>query len=151
VLRAHGVKGALRIRASEALTAAEALFLDGESFAVESIQRDKEDFLVRLSGIVDRSRAEAQKGRAVSVDRALIPVDENEIFVADLVGCSVVDKDGAPIGEVVGSFDSGAHEVLVVSGARGQELMIPFVDAIIVSVDLEVRRIVCDPPEGLFE
>ena len=80
-----------------------------------------------------------------------MPVADDELLVADLVGCTVVDVAGATIGEVTGSFHSGAHEVLELrAAANGRELLLPLVDAFLVSVDLQARRIVYDPPEGLL-
>jgi len=56
---------------------------------------------------------------------------------------------GTTLGEVTGSFDSGAHEVLEVRGADGKEFMLPLVDAFVTDVNLEARTITCDPPPGL--
>jgi 16S rRNA processing protein RimM len=87
----------------------------------------------------------------VAIDRDAVEVDENELLVADLIGCTVFDAAGATLGEVTGSFDSGAHEVLEVRRADGHEFMLPLVDAMVSAVDVEARKIVCDPPPGLID
>jgi 16S rRNA processing protein RimM len=71
------------------------------------------------------------------------------VYVADLSGGRVVDARCAELGEVTETFDSGAHEVLVVRAAGG-EFMLPFVDGIVTGVDLDARRVTCDPPPGLI-
>lgn len=151
VARAHGVRGGLRVRASEALAAADTLYLGGTPYKVVHASRDKDDWLVTVEGVADRDAAEALRGAVVAVDRAVVPVADDELLVADLVGCAVFDVAGAALGEVTGSFHSGAHEVLEVRRPDGGEFMLPFVDAMVKEVDVEARRIVCDPPPGLVD
>jgi 16S rRNA processing protein RimM len=151
VLRAHGVRGVVRVRAAADLGAVEAVWLGGERFAVRHASRDKDEWLLTLDGVAGRDAAEALRGRAVAVARADVPVGEDELLVADLVGCTVVDVAGMTLGEVTGSFDSGAHEVLELRAPDGRELLLPFVDAFVQSVDTDGKRIVYDPPEGLLD
>jgi 16S rRNA processing protein RimM len=151
VVRAHGVRGGLRVRASADLSALDTVELGGREHRLLQAQRDKDDWLITVDDIRDRDAAEALRGAAVRVDRDAVPVGDDELLVADLVGCTVVDVAGQTLGEVIGSFDSGAHEVLEVRAPSGKEFMVPFVDAIVTAVDLEARRIVCDPPPGLID
>ena len=149
--RAHGVRGVVRVRASADFRGVEALWLDDTRYVVRHASRDKEEWLVTLEGVGDRNAADALRGRTVRLQRADVPVADDELLVADLVGCTVVDVAGATIGEVTGSFDSGAHEVLELRGAGGKEILLPLVDAFLVSIDVAQKRIVYDPPEGLLD
>jgi len=152
VLRAHGVRGVVRVRASADFGAIDAVWLDDERFAVRHASRDKDEWLLTLDGVSGRDAAEALRGRSVLLPREQVPVADDEVLVAELVGCKVFDVAGRALGEVTGSFDSGAHEVLEVrapEGSGGKDFMLPFVDAFITDLDLEARRIVCDPPPGL--
>ena len=149
VLRAHGVRGVVRVRASADLAGVEAVWLGDERFAVRHASRDKDEWLVTLDGVATREAAEALRGRAVRLPRDAVPVGDDELLVADLIGCKVLDVAGTTLGEVTGSFDSGAHEVLEVRAADGREFMLPLVDAFVRDVDLAAKQIVCDPPPGL--
>ena len=152
MLRAHGIKGALRIRSTSAqLGSVEALWLDERRVRVLAATRDKQDWLVTVEGVADRNAAEALRGVAVRLDRDAVPVAAGELLVADLVGCKVFDVSGTELGEVSGSFDSGAHEVLEVRAPSGRDFMLPLVDAIVTAIDIGARRIVCDPPPGLLD
>lgn len=150
MLRAHGVRGVVRVRATADLGAIDAVWLDGERFAVRHASRDKDEWLVTLDGVGSRDAAEALRGSTVALPRALVPVGDDELLVADLIGCKVLDVAGTTLGEVTGSFDSGAHEVLEVRAPDGKEFMLPLVDAFITAVDLAARTISCDPPPGLM-
>jgi 16S rRNA processing protein RimM len=155
VTRPHGVRGLVRVRASEQLLGLPRVWLRGREVRLVRVQPEREEFLVELEGMHDRDAAEALRGAALEVERdALPPPDDDELYVADLIGCRVVDARGAELGEVVETFDSGAHEVLVVRGSResgAREFMLPLVDAIVTHVDLDARRITCDPPPGLID
>jgi len=151
VARAHGIKGALRIRTSTDLSSLATIELGERSCRVVHAQRDKDDWLVTIEGVTDRNAAEALRGTPVRVDRDSITVADDELLVSDLIGCRVVDASGQLLGEVSGSFDSGAHEILEVKRANGKEFMLPLVDAIVTNVDLATRTVTCDPPPGLVD
>src|SRR5437899_2116750 len=95
VLRAHGVRGGVRVRmhdpASEALAGVERVRVGGAERVVERASRDKAEWLVKLAGVDDRDAAEALRGLAVEVRRADLPrLDDGEFYLADLVGYAVV-------------------------------------------------------------
>jgi 16S rRNA processing protein RimM len=62
----------------------------------------------------------------------------------------VVTNDGTPVGEVTGIEPSPAHDLWVVRGTE-REHLIPAVPEIVQEVDLDARRVVIRPPEGLLE
>jgi 16S rRNA processing protein RimM len=67
-----------------------------------------------------------------------------------LVGCTVETMDGAPVGAVTRVEGGASGSLLVVEGPRG-EILVPFSQAICVTVDVAARKIGVDPPEGLLE
>ena len=69
VLRAHGVRGIVRIKASIDLSAQDAIFLGDARFVVRHASRDKEDWLVTLEGVGDRDAADALRGKTVRLPR----------------------------------------------------------------------------------
>ena len=71
-------------------------------------------------------------------------------FHHQLVGCVVVTEDGETLGEVRRVEGESASSRLVVGGRRG-EVLIPLAGEICRTVDVERRRIVVAPPEGLLD
>jgi 16S rRNA processing protein RimM len=103
----------------------------------------------RLEGVATREEAEALVGCEVLAERAALgEAGQDRYFWADLEGLPVVTVGGELVGEVTGLLETGAVDVLVVAGARG-EVLIPL--APYVTVDREAGRVVVDPPEGLLE
>lgn len=104
---------------------------------------------VRLEGVADRDAAEALIGCEVLARREQLgEAGEGQHYWADLEGLAVRTEAGQLLGTVSGLLETGAVDVLVVRGERG-ELLIPL--APYVRVDLDARTIVVDPPEGLLE
>jgi 16S rRNA processing protein RimM len=104
---------------------------------------------VLLEGVADRTAAEGLVGAAVLAERdGLGEAGEGSTYWADLEGLPVVTVGGEAVGTVTGLYETGGVDVLVVTGERG-EALIPL--APYVEVDLEKRRIVVDPPDGLLD
>ena len=101
----------------------------------------------------DRNAAEAMVGARVFVSRASFPTPaDGEYYWVDLIGLTVVNRDGVTLGTVADLIDTGPHSVLRVvvhdapagSTAEEAERLIPFVAAYVDDVDMAQRRIVVD-------
>jgi 16S rRNA processing protein RimM len=106
----------------------------------------------RIEGIDTREQAAALKGRDLFADRDRLPsLPDDEFYHADLIGLNVLDTGGAMLGTVKAVQNHGAGDLLeILPGAGGQTILLPFTRAIVPTVDLATRRIIADPPEGLF-
>lgn len=103
---------------------------------------------VQLEGVTDRSAAEGLVGAEVLARREdLGTAGEGFHWWGDLQGLPVLTAGGEPVGTVTGLMETGAVDVLVVTGAAG-EVLVPL--APYVKVDLAARTVVVDPPEGLL-
>jgi len=83
--------------------------------------------VAHLEGINSREAARALLGTELQVPRSALPAaDEGAEFLwADLMGLAVETQDGVPLGQVTSLVDTGANDVLVVSG-EDRERLIPF-------------------------
>ena len=119
---------------------------DWNAFAVLQGRVHSDVLVAQLVGIADREQAFALRGWDIGVPRsALPPVAEDEVYWSDLVGCSVINRDGLALGVVDGVTAHGAHPLLRVRPTDGGgERLIPYVPAVIDAVDMEARRIEAD-------
>jgi 16S rRNA processing protein RimM len=94
--------------------------------------------------VPDREHAEALRGARVLVARSSFPsAGADEFYWVDLIGCQVLNRDGAQLGTVDDLIDTGAHSVLrIVLGE--QVRLVPFVAAYVDEVDTAGRRIRVD-------
>jgi 16S rRNA processing protein RimM len=124
------------------------LFGNGAPYRVQSTWWHGSTLIFKFEGIDSISAAEELIGSEVRVPREQrAQLEPGEYFQSDLLGCQVVDRrSGQPIGQVT-AFDEGGggSGMLVV----GRDLLIPFVRAICVEIDMPARRIAVELPEGL--
>ncbi len=117
------------------------------SLEITRVREHGDGLVAQAVGIADRNAAEALRGARVLVSRSSFPaVGADEFYWADLIGCTVLDRQGATLGAVVGLLDTGPQSVLRVQAAEAaaEERLIPFVAAYVDSVDTALRRIVVD-------
>lgn len=108
---------------------------------VRSVRSHVDTVVARFVEPLSREQVEALKGCEVQVDRAEFPpTDSDEYYWSDLIGCRVVSTGGDLLGTVADLEDRGAQLLLKLEGG----MLIPFVAAIVVSVDVASRRIVAD-------
>lgn len=118
----------------------------------------KSRIVLKFAGIDSINDADLYKGWHVAIPRQQrAPLDEDAIYIADLVGCRVYDEtttsDLGPVLDVARG-GGGAPDMLVLDQGgeqRGEELLIPFVKAFLVSIDLEARLLRMRLPPGLTE
>jgi 16S rRNA processing protein RimM len=92
----------------------------------------------------DRNAAEALRGEAIAVPRAVLgTLDEGEFLVDDLVGCEVVDGE-RPVGRVSDVLLLPAADTLEVERPGGEPLLVPLVGDAVRSVDTDGARIDID-------
>ena len=145
VLGAKGLAGALRI---ESLTDHSHRLAVGESVWVEAETEPRRIVdaswggrvpVLQLEGISDRTAAEQLAGRYL--EGPPTPLEPDTYYWHQLIGLSVTDESGDPLGHVVEVFRAGENEVYRIEGPGG-ELLIPALRHVVQSIDLEAGRMV---------
>ncbi|MGL5362758.1 MAG: ribosome maturation factor RimM [Bosea sp. (in: a-proteobacteria)] len=157
--RPHGVKGELRLQSftQDPLAIADYGPLssaDGrKTFTLEWVRPQGDILVVRVKGVASREAAEALTNLELHIPRAKLPLadGEDEFLAADLVGCVVVDGEGTTLGTVTDVANYGAGDLLDIRCPDGRSVLMPFTKAFTPEIDLKARRIVADPPIGLFD
>ena len=122
------------------------------TLTVESSRYQGKYLVVAFEGVHDRNAAEVLRDTLVHVDRNQLPEleGEDDFYDTQLVGLSAVLVDGTPLGTVEDVLHLPGGDVLSVK-SDDREVLVPFVKAIVPTVDLAVGRLVVDPPEGLLD
>lgn len=108
-------------------------------------RRQGKNVVVRLDGIDEREQAESLLGAKIAVRRSqLLALPEGEYYWSDLIGQTVVNREGQVLGVVKRLFETGANDVLVVEEG-GREILIPWVlEHFVIHVDRDSRQILVD-------
>lgn len=158
---AYGLNGWVRIRPysneADALLHARTWWLDKPEFHDVEVMQSKmhtDDVVAQLMGVADRNAAEALKGTTVQIARSHFPVlSDNEFYWVDLIGLEVENLQGERLGLVRDLMDNGAHPILrvapkaapeAIGPEAAQEMLIPFVDQFVITVDKAAKKITVD-------
>jgi 16S rRNA processing protein RimM len=157
--RPHGVRGLVHVQsytADPAALAGYGVLADdrGRCFVL----RWQSEGVARLAEIrdgqevplADRNAAEALTNTRLYVERDALPAaEEDEYYLADLIGLPVEDLRGEKLGEVTVVHDYGAGTSLEIARPSAPPLILPFTAKVVPVVDVPGRRIVVDPPLAL--
>jgi 16S rRNA processing protein RimM len=161
VARAHGIRGEVAVRpfdpGSETLDTVERVRVrtragQERDMTLESVRPTPKEDIVAFEGVETREAAEGLVGSTVFVYREdLEPPAEGEYFQGDLVGLVAVDQAGQELGKVEELWATGEVPNLVIRAPGKPEMIVPFADEFVPSVDVPGGRIVIKPPEYVGE
>ena len=151
---AQGVRGEIRVKSftADPLAIGGYAPLSDETgakiFAIERVRLLKADMLVaKVRGVDDRDAAQALTGVSLHVPREkLPPPDDDEFYVADLIGLVAVSPDGDEIGRVKNVVNYGAGDILEIAPATGDTFLAPFTKEVAPKIDFPGGRIVIVRP-----
>ena len=156
--RPHGLKGEVRLKSHTGDPLAIAsygplLLADGRSLTLRAVRHaagDQPDLLVaQVEGVQTREAAEALNRIGLYVPREKLgePEEEDEYYLADLIGLSARGQDGEAIGTIVAVPNYGGGDLLEIAPSRGPTALVPFTRGFVPTIDLAGRRVVVDAPD----
>jgi 16S rRNA processing protein RimM len=172
ILDAWGVKGWLKIlphsNDPEALFAAKSWFLQAPeakfrpgfnafsgtvALSIDEAKVHSDSIVAKAIGLDDRNAAEALRGARIFLSRSSFPeASKDEYYWVDLIGLSVVNREGLTLGTVRDLMTTGPQSVLCVEYlladeagvGKPAERLIPFVSAYVDKVDIAGRLVTVD-------
>ena len=164
LLKAHGLKGAIKLElytdspnerfvpaAVFELQVPEESLWFGKTITVTELRWYNQSPVLFLDGVVDRTGAESLIKAILLIDAETekLPDEPDAWYDHQLVGLKAL-RDGVEVGEVVRVDHFPAQDLLIIK-AGDREVMLPFVKAIVPSVDVKAGTVTVTPPTGLFE
>ena len=159
IVGAHGIKGEVKAKyfsdVPEYYLNAKLFFLETagqlRSLNVLHIRPAKNVWIILFEDLDSRNDAEKLKGcRLLLPDDQLKPLESNEVFMHQLIGCSVEDKKGRILGKISDFLETGANNVFEVQN-RTSNFMVPDVPHVVLELDLEAQQMIIDPLPGMIE
>ena len=159
ILNFHGVRGEAKFGYSknreDFLSKIKSVYIqiNGEykQFEVSYIKFTPKCGIIKFKGIDTLNDIAEYKGCLVFVEEAEARehLEEDEFLIDELVGLNVYDGD-TRVGSVVGGSNNGASDLLSVKTNSKNICLVPFVKAIVLSVDIKTKRIQINNLEGLL-
>ncbi|HTO40191.1 MAG TPA: ribosome maturation factor RimM [Rhizomicrobium sp.] len=154
IIGPHGLSGDVRVKTFTATPDALGAYgplhsPSGAPFTITSLRPTKDDeAVVRFAEITDRTASEALKGTQLFVGRSALPAaEDDEFYHADLVGLRAEDEEGRVLGTVTALHNFGAGDVLEITRADGDAVMLPFTREVVPAIEIAAGRVIIAFPE----
>ncbi len=156
IVNTHGLRGDVKVMPwcdyPEVFHELAYVLIDGEEFDIEKSRIHKNMVILKLKGIDDINDAERYRNKTLTVPREeLGELPEGTYYICDLLGCIVETVEGRHLGKVCDIIKTGSNDVYVVEDDNKKQVLIPVIDDVVKSVDLENRSILVQPLKGLID
>ena len=160
IVNTHALKGELKLVSSsdfidERLTKGSTLYIDFNGELVEvtvaTHRVHKGTNLVTFEGLNSINEVEKYKGHDLLVSTEDISeLDENEFYYFEIIGCTVKTTEGEVIGEISEVIQTGANDVWTIKRNGQKDALIPYIEQIVKSVNIDEKEVVIEVMEGLL-
>jgi len=153
ILAPRGVRGELKVEPltdfPERFAPGQVIWVGGVRREVEGSRQRRSQVLLKLAGVDSVEQAATLQGELLEVPQEeLTALGEGRYYRFQLLGMAAYDAAGEALGTVVDILSTGANDVYVVRGPRG-ELLLPAIEEVIKEVDAEGGRMVVELMEGM--
>lgn len=159
IINSHGIKGEVKVypltHDIERFSTLKIGYLGEEKLKVQiqNVKYHKGIVILKFKEFDDINQILKFKDMDIFVDEAnKIVLPKDHYFIYDLIDCQVFDMAGKSLGYVSNVIQAASNDVYVVSDIpNNKEYLIPVVKQFVKQVDIENKRIVIDPIEGMIE
>jgi 16S rRNA processing protein RimM len=156
VLGAHGIRGELKCRIvtdfpSRRFKRGNTVLIRGEPHKIQSARIQGATVLLKLQDIEDRDKAATLRGAEIEVPtEQAVSLPKGQFYWHQVIGLRVEDATShEPLGEVTDIIETGANDVYIVKGNRG-EILVPAIKDVVKQIDPEAGRMLIQPLPGML-
>lgn len=118
---------------------------------VESVKFFKQFVILKFKGIDHINEVEGYKRCSLWVTRDhAVPLQEDEYFIADMIGMQVVTEDGVLFGTLKDVIETGANDVYIIESSEYGEVLIPAIKECILDINIEEQKMQIHLMDGLI-
>ncbi|MCI5870125.1 MAG: ribosome maturation factor RimM [Dorea sp.] len=121
------------------------------SLEIQGVKFFKQFVILKFKGIDNINEVERYKRCPLLVERKdAVELDEDEYFIADMIGMTVETEDGKEFGTLKDVIETGANDVYVIESREHGEVLIPAIRECILDVDVEEQKMKIHLMDGLI-
>ena len=156
----HGIRGEVKVFPTtddpERYLDLETVYLDTgrekKLLTISSVKFFKQFVILKFKEFDNINDVEPFRKKSLLVTREqAVPLEEDEYFIADLIGLRVITDEDKVLGELTDVLETGANDVYQVTDENGKEILLPAIKDCILSVDLEKGEMKVHILEGLLD
>ncbi len=154
ILAPRGIKGKLKVEVitdfPQRFAPGSTVYIDHQPVTIESTEWHKGKAIIKLETVDSVEDAQRLRGKLIEIHHSQVyPLPEGQYYHFQLIGLEVWTTQEELLGEITEILTAGGNDNYVVRGAKG-EVLIPTIDDVVKSIDLNKGRIVIEPIEGLL-
>lgn len=127
------------------------VYIAGIRRTIERARPDQDQWILKVSGIGERSVVEGLRGELLeAADSDVLRDDDESFFVHELIGLRVVTTSGEELGSISEVIQTGANDVYVVKGSA-REVLVPAIAEVIEHIDVSGGVVSITPLAGMLD
>ena len=154
----HGIRGEVKVYPTtdaDRFLNLEYVLLDTgrekRKLEIENVKYFKNLVILKFRGIDNINDIERYKRCPLLVERKdAVALEEDEYFIADMIGIQVVTEDDEPFGTLKDVMETGANDVYVIDTEEHGEVLVPAIRECILDVDIENQKMKIHLMDGLI-
>lgn len=162
VVNTHGIRGELRVISrtdfpEERYKVGNSIYFFGEGkkepieLKIKTQRPHKNFHLLTFEGYDNVNEVEFMKGGTLKVPESFLgELPENEYYFHEIIGCKVETVEGDEVGVISEILTPGANDVWVIRTNKKEEVLIPYIEEVVMKVDVKEKLVVIEPMEGLL-
>lgn len=157
IVNTQGLKGEMRVDpwcdSPEFICRFNELYLEnGDIIKITRSRVQKNVAVIKVEGIDTIEQADTMRRTILYINRNDVNLDDGVFFVQDILGCEVIDeKTRKCYGKVTDVLKTGANDVYQVTDDESKNYLIPVIDDVVISTDIDSGVILIRPMKGIFD
>ena len=154
ILAPWGVRGKLKVKVvtdfPQRFAPSSKIYVNRQPMSIDSAEWHKDKVIVKLDQVDTIEAAQKLRGQPVEIHHSQVhPLPEGQYYHFQLIGLEVWTTREELLGNITEILTAESNDNYVVSGAKG-EILIPAIEDVVKSVDIDRGRITIEPIEGLL-
>ena len=154
ILAPWGIKGKLKVEVvtdfPQRFAPSSQIYINRQPMTIDSTEWHKRKAIIKLNSVDSVEQAQRLRGQPVEIHHSqLKPLPEGQYYHFQLIGLEVWTTQGELLGNITEILTAASNDNYIVSGAKGN-ILIPAIEDVIKSVDLDKRRLVIEAIDGLL-
>lgn len=152
--RTHGVKGEILMEVltdfPERVTVGNLVYIGAQhtEYTVASVRSTNDKILISFDGLSDCDQVSILRNQLVYIkteDANTLP--EGEYYHHEIMGMQVFDEGDNLIGTITEILVTGANDVYVIASVSGEEILLPAIKSVVISIDRQLKKMIVRMPE----
>lgn len=157
IVNTHGLKGEVRVDpwcdSPDFICEFDSLYLkNGDVFEITQSRPHKNVAILKIKGIDTIEQADALRKTVLYINRDDVVLEDDAYFIQDILDCKAVDADTQQeYGKITDVIKTGANDVYQITADDGKNYLIPVIDDVVISADVDEGIVTIRPLKGIFD